>query len=149
MHRLVSVLAGVAVGVMVTLGTMLGMATAGTLDEVTAQDRAAIRTVVESQLQAFRVDDGVRAFSYASPGIQAMFQTPARFMRMVRTGYQPVYRPQSVQFGRVIEYQGQPTQLVTLIAPDGDVVAAYYLMERQSDGVWRIDGCVLREAPAI
>lgn len=137
--------AGLLTAVMLVLGT----ARAGALDPVSDADRSAIRAVVDAQLEAFRADDGARAFSYASPSIQAMFQTPDRFMQMVRTGYPPVYRPRMVQFGQVIAYQGQPTQLVTLIAPDGEVVAAYYLMERQPDGIWRIDGCLLREAPSI
>lgn len=142
MRRFASMLMLVA---MVAGGTIAAAAQ----DQVSNADRAKIRAVVEGQLQAFRVDDGARAFSYASPDIQAMFQTPDRFMRMVRSGYEPVYRPRQVQFGRVITYEGQPTQLVTLIGPDGDVVAAYYLMERQPDGLWRIDGCLLREAPSI
>ena len=122
---------------------------AGPLDDVTQGDAASIEQVIRSQLDAFQVDDGDLAFSFASPSIRAIFGTPDRFMQMVRTGYRPVYRPREVEFGRLIEFQGQPTQLVTLVGPDGRVVAAYYLMERQPDGIWRIDGCVLREAPAV
>jgi hypothetical protein len=124
-------------------------AQAGPLDDVSERDVLSIEQVIRGQLDAFQLDDGVRAFSLASPSIQAIFQSPDRFMQMVRAGYQPVYRPRQVEFGRLIEFQGQPTQLVTLVGPDGRVVAAYYLMERQPDGFWRIDGCILREAPAV
>lgn len=124
-------------------------AQANPLDGVAAGDLASIREVIEGQLDAFRVDDGDRAFSFASPSIRAMFQTSDRFMQMVRVGYPPVYRPRQVEFGQLVEFQGQPTQLVTLIGPDGRVVAAYYMMERQPDGFWRINGCLLQEAPAV
>jgi hypothetical protein len=119
---------------------------AGPAEPIGDADRNAIRDVVEAQLAAFQADDGALAFSYASPTIQRQFGTAENFMLMVRTGYLPVYRPRDVEFGPVIEFQGQPTQLVLLVGPDLQVVAAYYLMEKQPDGGWRIDGCVLGEA---
>ena len=68
-------------------------------------------------------------------------------MAMVRTGYLPVYRPREVRFRRLVEYQGEPVQPVLLVGPDFAVVTAYYAMQRQADGSWRINGCVLRAAP--
>jgi hypothetical protein len=32
------------------------------------------------------------------------------------------------------------------VAPDFAVVTAYYIMQQQADGTWRINGCVLRES---
>ena len=75
-------------GVLVALG-----ARAETPSGVGAADRAAIRQVIEGQLDAFRRDDGVAAFSFASPSIRRMFETPDIFMDMVLRGYQEVYRP--------------------------------------------------------
>src|SRR5882762_11986779 len=66
-----------------------------------AADRTAVRAVVEQQLAAFQRDDGRAAFSLASPTIQQQFRSSDNFMRMVRTGYQPVYRPRDVQFGAI------------------------------------------------
>jgi len=34
-----------------------------------------------------------------------------------------------------------------MVGPDGEEVVARYTMERQPDGSWRIDGCILTEAP--
>ena len=34
-----------------------------------------------------------------------------------------------------------------LVGPDFEVVTAYYVMQRQADGTWRINGCVLQAAP--
>lgn len=114
--------------------------------EITADDRRAIRAVIEDQLAAFRRDDGPAAFAHATARIQARFQTPESFMRMVRGGYQPVYRPRLVEFRDLIEWRGQPTQRVYLVGPDGVPVIALYPMERQADGAWKIDGCTLLRA---
>ncbi len=106
-------------------------------------DRAAIRAVVEQQLAAFQRDDGGAAFSLASPAIQQQFRSPDNFMRMVRTGYLPVYRPREVQFGEITALDGDFVQRVELVGPDGQPAVALYVMQRQPDGSWRINGCFL------
>jgi hypothetical protein len=111
--------------------------------ELTAADRLGIQTVIEQQLKAFRQDDAARAFAFASPSIQAKFGTPAVFLRMVQTAYQPVYRPRHVTFKELQLKDGVPTQEVFLVGPDGVPVMAFYLMQKQPDGAWKIDGCYL------
>ncbi|MFP6870941.1 MAG: DUF4864 domain-containing protein [Nitrospinota bacterium] len=110
---------------------------------VPAGDRQAIRKVIRAQMDAFRRDDGAAAFSYASPSIRSQFQTPERFMEIVRRGYRPVYRPRSVKFLELIETGGQIFQKVWVLGPDGVPVNAYYVMERQPGGGWKIGGCIL------
>jgi hypothetical protein len=117
--------------------------------EVDGANAAAIRQIIQDQLAAFQRDDGVEAFSYASPGIQAQFQTPEFFMEMVRQGYQPVYRPRDVEF-RELKIEGNViVQEVHLVGPDGQPVLARYTMERQPDGSWRISGCYLTLSPDL
>jgi hypothetical protein len=111
--------------------------------EVTDTDRAAIRSVIERQLEAFQKDDATGAFAFASPGIQTQFGTPENFMRMVTTSYQAVYRPRSVLFEDITTISGALTQPVLLLDSSGVPVRALYLMEKQSDGTWRINGCYL------
>src|SRR5262245_30237020 len=108
-----------------------------------ADDREAIQQVIRKQLDAFQRDDEAEAFSYAAPSIQAQFKTPAEFMRMVRSGYEAVYRPRSTRFLDAFVLNGQVMQPVEVVAPDTSVVVAFYFMEHQSDGTWRISGCVL------
>ena len=117
--------------------------------EAAQSDHAAFRTVIQSQLDAFGRDDGSAAFAHASPMIKGMFRTPDTFMRMVMTGYPQVYRPRTVDFGAVIDYRGQPTQLVYLTGPDGDAVIAYYQMQQQPDGTWQINGVFLEPASNV
>ena len=112
-------------------------------DGAGAADRAAIRHVIEGQLDAFRRDDGVAAFSFASPSIHRMFGAPDTFMDMVRRGYQPVYRPRWVEFRDLVQADGKTVQPVFVVGPDNVAVMALYVMERQPDGAWLIDGCYL------
>ena len=110
-------------------------------------DAAAIRPVIEPQIDAFRRDDGVAAFGYASPAIQQKFGNPASFMNMVRSGYPQVYRPRQFEFQSLSVEETGPVQEVLVVGPDGVPVMAVYLMQRQPDGSWRIDGCSLTQVP--
>jgi hypothetical protein len=126
------------------LGLLLGLAVPAYAQGVSPADRAAIRAVIQSQVDAFRRDDGDAAFSYASPAIRGMFGQADIFMDMVRQGYQPVYRPKVFDFGEIVTLHGQVTQKVHVIGPDGRPVTAYYPMRQLPDGSWRIDGCYLQ-----
>jgi len=112
-------------------------------DEPSEADWASIRAVIGSQLDAFKRDDADAAFSFASPGIQKQFHTPSEFMYMVRTGYSAVYRPGTVRFLEHFVLSGQPVQPLEIVTPDDAVVIAFYIMERQPDGDWKIAGCAL------
>ena len=112
--------------------------------ELTGADRTAIRTVIERQLEALRRDDAIGAFAFASPEIQAKYGTPENFMAIVKTFYEPVYRPRRLGgFTNLHIMDGQLTQPVLLVGPDGDFVVALYAMQRQPDGNWKILGCSL------
>ena len=110
--------------------------------EIADVDRAAIRSTISSQLEAFQRDDADGAFELASPEIQALFGTVDNFMRMVRADYQPVYRPRSVLFGDLTTVDGLPTQQVMILSDKG-LVKALYLMQKQPEDSWRIAGCYL------
>jgi len=131
----------------VLLVLALGAPAVAAADEILGErDRNAIRSVIEAQLAAFQADDGDAAFGFASPAIQQMFGDPSNFLAMVKTGYMAVYRPRVVRFERLVSVQGEPVQLVLLVGPDLEVVTAFYAMQRQPDGSWRINGCVLQPA---
>jgi ketosteroid isomerase-like protein len=134
-----------------TASLLLGFAgPAGTAraQDTGGADRAAIREVIEAQIDAFRRDDAAGAFSFASPTIKRQFGTAETFLGMVRTGYRPVYRPREIEFqGLEAAEDGDGlVQRVLLIGPDGQPVEALYLMQRQPDGRWRINGCILTES---
>ncbi len=106
--------------------------------------RAAIVEIIKAQLDAFERDDAVSAFALASPAIQEQFGSSGRFLRMVANAYAPVYRPQNTTFLNLIARgDGRLIQRVLFTGPDRDQVMALYTMARQTDGTWRIAGCVL------
>jgi hypothetical protein len=109
-------------------------------------DWQTIRKVISQQLAALRAGNGDRAFSYASPGIQAQFGSARTFMAMVRGAYSPLLVARYTEFleGAVID--GVVIQPLRLIAPDNTVLVALYTLEKQSKGGWRISGC--RIAPS-
>lgn len=123
-----------------------GILPASTDESVSPADAAAIRQVIQGQMEAFRSDDWNAAFAYASPGIQTRFQNPQIFSQMVTQAYQPVYRPRGVQFRDVAASEFGPTQEVFVVGPDGLSYLAYYTMEQQAEGSWRISGCYLVRA---
>jgi hypothetical protein len=126
------------------LGLLLGLAVPALAQDLSPADRTAIRDIIQSQVEAFRRDDGDAAFGYASPSIRGMFGSSEIFMDMVRQGYQPVYRPQEFDFREIVTLHGQITQKVHVVGPDGRPVTAFYPMTQLPDGTWRIDGCYLQ-----
>ncbi|MDB9528519.1 DUF4864 domain-containing protein [Oscillatoria sp. CS-180] len=111
--------------------------------ELADTERDAIRQVITAQIEAFQCDDGIQAFLYAAPAIRQQFKSVGNFMRMVRSSYPAVYRPRGVIFGELTEMQGFPAQSVFLMAQEGEIVKAIYLMQQQPSKDWRIAGCFL------
>jgi hypothetical protein len=107
-------------------------------------DRAAVRLVIEKQLAAFADDDAEKAFAFASPKIQDMFITARNFMDMVRIAYPVVYRPVGLSFQVPFVQDSEVWQTVEMRDAQGVDWTALYSLLRQADGVWRINGCVLR-----
>jgi Domain of unknown function (DUF4864) len=127
---------------------ILGSASAaGAEESIAPADASAIQQVIQDQMAAFKVDDWAAAFAYATPSIQTKFQNPQVFSQMVTQAYQPVYRPRGVEFRALTPSEFGPTQEVFVIGPDGLSYLAYYTMEKQPDGTWRINGCYLVRAP--
>ncbi|MCM0020856.1 MAG: DUF4864 domain-containing protein [Tagaea sp.] len=113
-------------------------------------DRAAIRAVIERQVEAFRRHDGPAAFAFASDEIKALFGTPERFMAMVREGYGAIYAPRGFAFGEARAQDGRVRQIVEFDGLDGDGIVALYDMERQPDGSFKIAGVYLvRRRPSV
>jgi hypothetical protein len=109
---------------------------------VSATDAQAVRSVIEAQLAAFAADDAERAFSYAAPGIRAMFGTAERFLSMVREGYPVVHRPASVSFLKPEWIDTKLIQRVQMTDAAGAPWVVVYELERQADKSWRIAACV-------
>lgn len=127
---------------------LVGLATApARAEDVTSGEAQEFQRIISEQIDAFRSDDGGRAYSYAAPMIQKAFPTSDVFMEMVRKGYAPVYRPRSFAFGKITnEMNNRPTQRVSIIDSNGKAWIALYAFEKQPDGSWKIIGCSLVES---
>lgn len=108
-----------------------------------AKDGVEIRDIIGRQLEAFRSDHAKEAFSYASPAIREKFGNPIRFMSMVKRHYPVVYRPREIEFLDLVNVKGTWVQEILFVDAGGNIYIAQYPMERQVDGNWLIDGCVL------
>lgn len=110
-------------------------------------EKTALQALVQKQLDAFQRDDGEAAFGFAGSRVHEIFSDAEDFMKTVREGYPPVYRPRSVLFGQLLETDSGPIQIVFLGGQDGHAYVALYTFERQTDGSWLIAGCLLRKNP--
>jgi ketosteroid isomerase-like protein len=109
-----------------------------------ADDESDIRGVIESQLNAFAADQGDVAYDQAAPIVKQAFPTVEHFMAMVKGGYRMVYRNTSRDFQKLEkDGLGRPAMRVLLTAEDGKRYEAFYAMEKQEDGSWKIAGCVV------
>jgi len=111
-----------------------------------ADDVAAAQSAIRSQVEALQRDDAATAYSYAAPALQRMFRDPDTFMGMVRSGYAPVVRHKSFEFGEGHAADGQIVQHVDIVDADGAVWDALYTLAPQPDGSLKITGCTLVKA---
>lgn len=108
---------------------------------------AAVRAVVQGQLDALARDDAVKAFSFAAPNVRNRVGTAERFMAMVRAGYPVVYRPSGVDFllpQRLAD--GTMVQRARMTDARGQVWLAVYTLVRLKNKDWRISGCDVQPA---
>ena len=125
---------------LLTLALMLGLAGAAHAqsDEIEA--------TIGAQLDAFKADDFETAFTYASPNIRRLFQTPDNFGRMVQGGYPMVWRPAEVTFLDLGETGGLLFQRVQIRDGEGRLHFLEYQMIETEDG-WKINGVRILQAP--
>ena len=108
--------------------------------------QAEIEGTISSQLEAFKVDDFDRAFTFATPSLQELFQNPQNFERMVTGGYPMVWRPGEVRFLELEEVGDAMFQKVQITDAKGMMHLLLYRMEETADG-WRIGGVQILKMP--
>lgn len=125
------------------LAVAAGLACQPVRADPSPEDRQAVREVISAQIAAFGRDDGQAAYGFAAAGIQKMFPSPDAFMAMVRQAYAAVVRPRTMVFGRIEDGAAGVEQEVLITDGDGVDWVARYIMTRDADGRWRIQGCRL------
>jgi hypothetical protein len=102
----------------------------------------ATQATIQKQIQAFLHDDADAAYSFAAPGIKALFPDKEAFFAMVKKSYEPVYHPGNYAFGRSKSIDDSATiyQEVLITGSDGKDWSAIYQVTRQPDGSYKING---------
>lgn len=107
-----------------------------------------IQSTITAQIEAFKVDDFAKAFSYASPNIHQIFQTPENFGNMVKTGYPMVWHPAQVEMLDLRTVGGALWQRVRVTDQKGQSFLLDYQMIETPDG-WQINAVQLQRAPDV
>ena len=113
-----------------------------------AAQQADIEKTINGQFEAFKADDFETAFTFATPSLRRMFQSPQNFERMVTKGYPMVWRPAEVTYLDLKQEGGAFMQTVQIVDADGKVHLLAYRMEPTAEG-WRIGGVQVLEAAGV
>ena len=111
-----------------------------------AAQSAEITDTIDAQIEAFVNNDIDRAFSYASPGIRRVFETPENFGAMVRGGFPMVWRPAEVQYLELRDVAGNLWQKVRITDAAGQVHVLDYQMVNL-EGRWKINAVQILKVP--
>ena len=107
-----------------------------------------IQQTITSQIEAFRASDFERAFTFASPTIHQIFQTPANFGAMVVTGYPMVVNPAQVEMQDLRTVGGALWQRVRITDQKGQAYLLDYQMIEGPEG-WLINAVQLQKAADV
>ena len=107
-----------------------------------------IQSTIQSQLDAFLVDDYAKAFTFASPMIKGIFGTPNNFGTMVQQGYPMVARHGAVQMLELRSVAGNLWQRVMITDTMGRTHLLDYMMIETAEG-WQINAVQLLPAQDV
>jgi hypothetical protein len=125
------------------LGGLVLRGAAGVTAQALDPDVDAAGRVVLQQLDAFRHDDFMTAYTFASASIRQMFDR-ASFEKMVRGGYPEIARSSSATVdGHRRGDGGEIYLFVRVRGSNGRTVEAVYELVPEGGG-WRINGVVAR-----
>lgn len=109
---------------------------------------APIQSTIQSQLDAFLVDDYAKAFTFASPMIKGIFGTSDNFGTMVQQGYPMVARHGAVQMLELRTVAGNLWQRVMITDTMGRTHLLDYMMIETAEG-WQINAVQLLPAQDV
>jgi uncharacterized protein DUF4864 len=102
--------------------------------------RKALTQIIKSQLTAFRDEDYVTAYTFASAGIKSQYPLAA-FERMVKTGFAAIAQFKSAEFGEVLD-NGQEAVVNVEIEGESSRVVHYQYFLRKENAGWKISGVI-------
>jgi len=101
----------------------------------------ALRTVISTQLDAFRHDDYTAAFRFSHADFQGQM-TVQTFERIVRLGFPAIAHSTSARFGLAMDNGDDAVINVRIFSANAEPIDYRYTL-RRDDGNWRITGVTL------
>jgi len=141
-----------------TLIVAMFMALGGSLSIASAEERqqqlheneiVEIRDAVETQIDALANDDAATAFDLTTEDTRTRLGSPDNFLRIIKESYEPVYRHRMAIYSSPQVVLGKVYQVVRLTDLESHVWVAIYLMHKDEEGTWKIDGCQLVQTPSV
>jgi hypothetical protein len=114
---------------------------------LTASDRAAMRSAILAQLQAFRRNDATAAFAHVAPMARKTFVSARHFLTSVQDVYKMAYKSRLQRFDGIDLSGPLPRQRLLMTSPRGEQWLASFSMQRQGGGRWQIMGVTIEMAP--
>lgn len=135
---------------MVAMFVMLGgWSLRATAEKLRESEMAQIRSAVQAQIEALTKDDAVKAFDLTTEDTRNRLGSPDNFLKMIKEKYDPVYRHRMALYSSPQIVLGKVYQAVRLTDLDSHVWVAIYLMHKDEEGTWKIDGCQLVQTMTI
>ena len=106
---------------------------------ITENDKIAIRTLVEKQVEAFRKNDLNTAFSLTVFEIQEKLE-PDDFMARVSEKYYPIVKHKSLMFQGFTLVNDYPALVAMIMDCSGKLIQAIFIVKYQQGFGWRICG---------
>ena len=98
-----------------------------------------VQATISAQLEAFLKDDFETAFTFASPSIRSMFQTPQNFGLMVQRGYPMVWRPQKFSFWSIAKISPDAPKIFRFLTKVGQrTICDIFLLKRRRVGKYQV-----------
>lgn len=110
---------------------------------VAEADLKAIQLVIDGQILAFKSDDHKAAYSFAAPNVKQAFPTVDIFINMVKSGYEPLYRPVSYFFGRSMLSEGEVYQELIISDTTRQLWQVIYTLSQQQDQSWKVSNVLM------
>lgn len=138
------------VAMLATLCSWLPAASAEEIRQALGESEIAeIRSAVETQIDALTNDDAAKAFDLTTEDTRNRLGSPDNFLKIIKEKYEPVYRHRLALYSSPQVVLGKVYQAVRLTDLESHVWVAIYLMHKDEQGTWKIDGCQLVQTPAV
>ena len=111
-------------------------------DQANKEDFDITKKIISQQLEAFKVNDAPKAYSFAAPFIKMRFEDPESFMSMVKDNYEPISNAKDFYFLKFKINNGNLYHQLQVISKSNQSYMATYSLIFIEDE-WKISGCAL------